>query len=86
MTTNPSPPQAAAPGAAGQNWKTQTYLIGAVVGLLLGLLAAYLFARASEENNNSATPQKVRTSDMMKLTLSVLNLVRQVADIGARDG
>lgn len=86
MATNPSPPQAAVPGAASQNWKVRTYLIGAVVGLMLGLLAAYLFARAAEENNHSATPQKVGTGDMMKLTLSVLNLIRQVADLGARDG
>jgi len=85
MAVKPAGTQAVAPAAAGMSWKTQTYLIGAAVGLLLGLLSAYLFVRASQENAKfDQMPQKVKTGDMMKLTLSVLALVRQITEMGNR--
>ncbi|GAB4572098.1 MAG: hypothetical protein Kow0077_10610 [Anaerolineae bacterium] len=64
-------------------WKTRTYLIGAVLGLLLGLLSAYLFVRAAEESSGGQ-PKKIKTGDAMKMTLSILTLVRQIAEIGSK--
>lgn len=75
--------EAIAPASNGTNWKTRTYLIGAAVGLLLGLLSAYLFVRASSESP-SAKPKQVKTVDLMKMTLAVLGLVRQFAELGGK--
>jgi hypothetical protein len=72
------------PAAPGANWKTRAYLIGAAIGLLLGLLSAYLYVRASEEDINQSGAKKVKTGDAMKLTLSVLGLVRQIAELGSK--
>jgi len=63
------------------DWKPKTYAIGGVTGLFLGLLSAYLFARASEESENG--PQKVKTLDIMRLSVALLALVRQVTALGA---
>ena len=74
-----------AAGTGSANWKTQVYLIGAVFGLVLGLLSAYLYVRAAEENNQAHSKPKLRTGDAMKLTLGVLGLVRQIADLGNKN-
>ena len=84
MAVKPSDPQAVAPASGGMNWKTKSYLIGAIGGLLLGLVSAYLYARATEENMKSDHPDKVKTTDLMKLTLALLALVRQIAELGGR--
>ena len=31
------------------NWKTRTYVMGAVIGALFGLASAFLYSRAAEE-------------------------------------
>ena len=58
------------------------YVVGGIVGLGIGLLAAYLFARASEENGNDDL--HIGTIDMIKLAVAVLAIVRQVADLGSK--
>ncbi len=65
------------------NGNGQTYLIGAAVGLVLGLLAAYLFLRAAGENPGGPRRQ-IPTMDLLKLVLAVLGLIRQIAEAGKR--
>ena len=76
--------QTVEPAPSGLDWKTRTYIIGMALGLLLGLLSAYLFVRAADENSRDKAPKKVRTGDAMKLTISLLTLVRQVAELGSK--
>ncbi len=85
MTTQETPSRTVAPGTTGLDWKTQIYIIGAVVGLLLGLLSAYLYVRAAKENSRAEKPKKVSTGDAMKLSLSLLTLIRQIAELGAKN-
>lgn len=85
MTAQETPSQAVTPGTVGLDWKTQVYIIGAVVGLLLGLLSAYLYVRAARENSRVDRPKKVSTGDAMKLSLSLLTLIRQIAELGAKN-
>lgn len=73
----------AGPAPGGMSWRTQAYLIGALIGLALGLMSAYLYIRASDEVAPE-TPKKVKTGDAMKVTLAVLALVRQIADLGGK--
>ncbi len=64
------------------NWKTQTYVMGGIVGLAFGLLSAYLFARASEEQGKDI-PERVKTLDALKLTVALLGIARQITDLGS---
>ena len=66
------------------NWKSQIYLLGAVVGSLFGLLSAYLYARAAEEGatRSEGKPKPVPTSQIISLGLAALSLARQIAEMG----
>ena len=68
-----------------QNGNTSVYIMGAIAGLLIGLLSAYLYARASEENGQEG-PTQLKTMDMMKLAVAMLGIVRQITDLGAAGG
>ncbi|MBN2306292.1 MAG: hypothetical protein JXQ72_17550 [Anaerolineae bacterium] len=67
------------------NWKSSTLLVGGLTGLVVGLLAAYLYVRAAEENGDPA-PKKIKTMDMMGLAVTLLSIVRQITDLGANGG
>jgi len=68
--------------ATTDSWKTQTYILGGIAGLLIGILTAYFFARVSEEDGNSG-PSRIKTIDGLKLAVSVLGIMRQITDLGA---
>jgi hypothetical protein len=62
------------------SWKTKTYIIGAVSGALIGLAAAFLLARSSDER--SGGPPQVSTGDALKVGVGVIGLVRGIAALG----
>ena len=67
------------------NWKRTVYVLGAAAGSLFGLLSAYLYARATEENVERAgggKPQPVPTRHLISLALAALGLMRQISEIG----
>ena len=70
------------PAERTNDWKTQTYLVGGLVGLAVGLLTAYFFARVSEETNKEG-PSRIGTIDGLKLAVAVLSIIRQITDLGA---
>ena len=64
-------------------WKNQTYLIGAAAGLLFGLVSAYMYTRAAEEDVTTAgMAHRASAGEMLGLGLAALALVRQVAEMG----
>ncbi len=63
-----------------QNWKTRTYLIGAMVGALTGLGVALVLVRRSEEIGE---PIEFGTREGLRLGIGLLGLVRQVGKLGA---
>ena len=65
------------------NWKIRVYLAGGLAGLVIGLLSAYFFARVSEENGADG-PKPIKTMDALKLAVSLLSVMRQITDLGAR--
>ncbi len=81
MTTDTSHTQAPPTNDA---WKLQVYLISALIGLAVGLLAGHFFARVSEESGRP--PARLKTMDALKLAISVLGVMRQVTDLGADGG
>lgn len=64
------------------NWKTQVYVIGIGLGALFGLAASYLFSRTTEENTEDGKPRRIPTTTVIAIFLSVLGLMRQIAESG----
>ncbi len=66
------------------NWKLQTYGVGLIGGALFGLLSAYLYARAAEEDalRSGSRPQQITTGQLIALLLTSLGLIRQIAEAG----
>ncbi len=62
-------------------WKTRTYALGVVAGAVMGLLSAYMFTRAAEENEDGK-PDAIPTGTLIGILLSVLGLIRQIAESG----
>jgi H+/Cl- antiporter ClcA len=70
------------------DWKTRAYTLGAVVGLAFGLIAAYLFARAAEEETaetGAKQPEKIKSTRLMSVSLAALSLMRQITELGRKD-
>lgn len=62
-----------------QDWKTKTLLIGAGVGLLVGVLSAYIIIQNAESQN---TRPEIKAGDGVKVGLGVLGVMRLLGDIG----
>ena len=65
------------------NWRGKAFLVGGVVGALLGLGAAYIYVNAAEQSGD--TPE-VTPGTAVTIGLSLLALLRQVAAIGEGEG
>jgi hypothetical protein len=64
------------------DWRQRTFLIGGVLGALLGIGAAYIFVNAAEQNGQEP---EVTPGTAVTIGLSLLALLRQVAAIGEGD-
>ena len=64
------------------DWRNRTFAIGGVVGLLLGLAAAYIVIQRSEAEN---TLPSISPGDGLKVGLGVLGVLRLISDIGDRE-
>jgi glucokinase len=63
-----------------QSWKMKTFIIGAIIGTLTGLGAAYMIIQRAKADN---TRPKVTAGEGVKIGLGVLGLLRLVSDIGS---
>ena len=68
----------------GSGWKARTYIGGLLLGTTLGLLAAHLFIRAGEENE-TGQPEPPSTGTLIGITLSLITVLRQIAESGKQD-
>lgn len=66
--------------ANDSNWKRRAYLTGALVGLCVGVLAAYLFVRSADEKG--AEKPRVNTMEAIRLGAATIGLLRQIAALG----
>ena len=63
--------------------KTQTYALGTIAGAVLGLLASYLYARATEEERLAGNEiQPLQVGQLLALGLAVLGIIRQISEMG----
>lgn len=58
-------------------------MVGGIVGLIAGVLAAYLYARAAQEeiSRNGEAP-RIQTMQLIGLLLAGMGLLRQIAELG----
>jgi hypothetical protein len=69
--------------STAKSWKNRVYIYGTVAGALFGLITAYMFSRASEEDvARTGQPVKMQPGDLISLGLAGLALVRQVTEMG----
>jgi hypothetical protein len=64
------------------NWRTRVYIIGGVLGLITGIVAANILIQRSEAINSQ--PQ-ITAGDGVKVGLGVLGLLRLVAEFADRE-
>ena len=62
------------------NSRNKTLFIGGLVGSALGVVAAWLYMQASGEEEEA--PPAIPTGRMLRLGLSVMEILRQVTAMG----
>lgn len=68
---------------SSDNWKVKLIVGSTVIGALTGLAAGYLLSRNSEEKGGTAPT--IHTMDAIRLTISVIGVVRGIAALGDPD-
>jgi nitrate reductase gamma subunit len=66
-------------GEVVENWRAKTLFMGAALGALVGIGAAYLIVQRAERE---AGKVRITAGDGVKLGLLVFGLLRQVAQLG----
>ena len=62
-----------------QIWRRNIFIIGAAIGGLIGLGAAYLFAQKAEDPDRLPS---ITTGDGVRLGLLILGLLRSITELG----
>ncbi len=63
------------------SWKMKALIIGGVVGLAAGVIAAVIFIQRAEMNQ--AQP-KISAGEGVKVGIGVLGVLRMISDLGTR--
>ena len=63
------------------NSQNRTFVIGGLIGSVVGLLAVWLYVRAAREEE-AASLQAIPPGKMVKLGLSIMEVLRQVTALG----
>ncbi len=71
------------------NAKQKSMVLGALVGAVLGGLGGYLFTRGLDMPREEAEPEdlslkSVPPGEMVKLAISIMGVLRGVAELGER--
>lgn len=64
-----------------QNWKRNVMILGAAVGLMTGLGAAYLYIKRADE---MAEKPRLTSGEGMKLGLGVVGILKLITELGAK--
>ncbi len=71
-------------GGRTPDWKLRATMIGAALGALAGIAAAFLFIRRSEETGEPPSISKTDPGLVLGTSVTLLGLLRQIADLGER--
>jgi hypothetical protein len=64
-----------------ENWKVMTFVVGAVIGLVSGLIAAYVIIQRAEEEESHP---RLSAGDGVKVGLGVLTVLRTISDLAVK--
>ncbi|MFZ5917964.1 MAG: hypothetical protein ACOYZ7_13565 [Chloroflexota bacterium] len=64
------------------NSRNKALVVGGVLGALVGLLAAWILVRDLDAEEEAALPE-IAAGDSLKIGLTVLGLLRQIADLAS---
>jgi hypothetical protein len=64
------------------NWRGRTLLLGALIGALTGLGAAFVLVRRSEERGE---PPQLGAGEGVRLGMGVLGLLRMISGFGGEE-
>jgi hypothetical protein len=72
---------------SGLSWKTKLMLFGGILGALVGAGGAYLYVRSveAEQGGTALSPRRVKPTAAVSVGLSVLGLLRQIANLGMEE-
>jgi hypothetical protein len=73
--------------------RTKAVIIGAAAGAALGVAAAWLFMRSIEEEalaieeagEEAVAPRTIGAGQVMRLGVSILNVLHQIVDLGREE-
>ena len=71
------------PQTQATNWRARAIMTGGLVGSLLGIGAAYLYVRAADETSDHQAPNRPPTREAVKVSMQLVTLLRQIAELGA---
>ncbi len=66
------------------DWKARAFALGGVAGIVFGLVAAYFYTRAAEDDarRNGNRANRVSTGELIGLGLAGLAMIRQITEMG----
>jgi hypothetical protein len=68
--------------AEQENWKNRVLGFGAAGGAVFGLLSAYMYSRAAEEDvSRVGKAQRISTGELLGLGLALLAVLRQITEL-----
>ena len=64
-----------------QDWKNKVIILGAIIGLLTGVGAAYLYIKKAEELPERP---KLTTGDGMKIGMGLVGVLKLISEFGTK--
>jgi hypothetical protein len=64
------------------NWRTKAFLVGGVVGAVLGLSAAYIYVNSVEKEG---VQPEIQPAEAVGIGLALLAILRQIANLHEGD-
>lgn len=68
--------------APALDWRTKAYLVGGVVGALIGIGAAYVYVSSAEDGERAP---ELHPGEAVGIGLALLAVLRQIAGLGGGD-
>ncbi len=84
MSDTPETDNTTAKETIDTGWKRRNYAIGALSGAVFGFMSAYMFTQEAEKSAQDDERPEIAPTTMITLALSVLGLVRQIAESGKK--
>lgn len=66
-----------------ENWKKRVLIISTLVGAAAGFAAGYVLSQNADQGDGG--PPKIKTSEILRLSVGIIGLVRGIGALGEPD-